>query len=172
MIINGYRMSFDFPVIILRANNIFGVRQYPEKIIPKFLLTLMMGRRLAIHGPGHNVRHYLSAWDLTDAVDLLIRKGELGTCYNIGTSEEYTTLEVAEMICRLFGLEPDEHLSFVRDRPFNDGRYAVDWSRIGALGWAPKRRLATELPAIAQWYSLNLHRYEDIRGAVRLPVHA
>jgi UDP-glucose 4,6-dehydratase len=172
MIINGYRKSFNFPVIIVRANNIFGIRQYPEKIIPKFLLTLMMGRQLTVHGSGKNIRHYLSAWDLADALDLLIKKGEVGGCYNIGTGEEYTNLEMARMICDVFGLNSDEHISFVQDRPFNDARYALDWSRIEALGWSAKRRLKTELPAIAQWYTANLDRFEDAKKAVRKPLRA
>jgi dTDP-glucose 4,6-dehydratase len=172
MIINGYRKSFKFPVIIVRANNIFGIRQYPEKIIPKFLLTLMMGRQLTIHGSGKNVRHYLSAWDLADALDLLVNKGEIGGCYNIGTAKEYTNIEMARMMCDTFGLNSDEHITFVQDRPFNDARYALDWSRIEALGWSAKRRLKTELPAIAQWYAANLDRYEDGKKAVRKPIRA
>lgn len=169
MIINGYRKSFNFPVIIVRANNIFGTRQYPEKIIPKFVLTLMMGRKLTIHGTGHHLRHYLSAWDLANALDLLIQKGEIGSCYNIGTTEGYTNLEMARMVCDLFGLNSDEHITFVRDRPFNDARYALDWSRINALGWSAKRKLTTDLPSIAQWYAANLDRYEDVKKSVRSP---
>lgn len=170
MIINGYRKSFNFPVIIVRANNIFGIRQYPEKIIPKFLMALMMGNQLTIHGKGHNVRHYLSAWDLADALDLLIKKGEPGGCYNIGTAEEYTNLEMARILCDVFGLNSDEHITFVQDRPFNDARYALDWSRIEALGWSAKRNLKTELPGIAQWYAANVDRYEDGKQSVRKPL--
>ncbi|HTK84199.1 MAG TPA: dTDP-glucose 4,6-dehydratase [Patescibacteria group bacterium] len=172
MIINGYRQSFKFPVIVVRANNIFGIRQYPEKIIPKFLLTLMMGRQLTIHGSGKNIRHYLSAWDLADALDLLIKKGEVGGCYNIGTAEEYTNLEMARMICDVFGLNSDEHITYVQDRPFNDARYALDWGRIEALGWKAQRKLKTELPAIANWYAANLDRYEDPNKVVRKPLRA
>lgn len=172
MIINGYRQSFKFPVIVVRANNIFGIRQYPEKIIPKFLLTLMMGRQLTIHGSGKNIRHYLSAWDLADALDLLIKKGEVGGCYNIGTAEEYTNLEMARMICDIFGLNSQEHITYVQDRPFNDARYALDWSRIEALGWKAQRKLKTELPTIANWYAANLDRYEDPKKIVRKPLRA
>jgi len=172
MIINGYRKSFNFPVIIVRANNIFGIRQYPEKIIPKFLITLMMGRQLTIHGKGNNVRHYLSAWDLADALDLMIRKGEIGGCYNVGATEEYTNLEMARMLCDLFGLNSEEHITFVEDRPFNDARYSLDWSRIDALGWSAKHRLKTDLPGIAQWYAANLDRYEDVGKSIRKPLNS
>jgi dTDP-glucose 4,6-dehydratase len=170
MIIKGYRVSFKFPVIIVRANNIFGIRQYPEKIIPKFLLSLMMGRQLTIHGTGHHVRHYLSAWDLAEAIDLLVKKGEIGGCYNVGSTEEYTILEMARMLCNLFGLDADQHIAFVQDRPFNDARYSLDWGRIEAIGWSAKHRLKTELPGIAQWYAANLDRYEDAKKAIRKPL--
>jgi dTDP-glucose 4,6-dehydratase len=169
MIISGYRKSFKFPVIIVRANNIFGIRQYPEKIIPKFLVALMMGRKLTIHGSGRHMRHYLSAWDLAEALDLLIQKGEIGGCYNIGSAEGYTNLEMARMLCDVIGLNADERITFVEDRPFNDARYALDWSRIGALGWSSKRRLKADLPSIAQWYADNLYRYEDVKKSALIP---
>jgi len=170
MIISGYRKSFNFPVIIVRANNIFGIRQYPEKIIPKFLVALMMGRKLTIHGSGQHLRHYLSAWDLADALDLLIHKGEIGSCYNIGSAEGYTNLEMARMLCDVIGMNADEHITFVEDRPFNDARYALDWSRIDALGWSSRRRLRTDLPDIARWYADNLSRYEDVKKSALIPL--
>ena len=161
MVINGYKQSYKLPVIIIRANNIFGIRQYPEKIIPRFILSLMMGRKLTLHGSGQNRRHYLSAHDLAAALKLLAEKGEIGGCYNIGTAEEYTNLQMASMICALFGLNPEDQITHVTDRPFNDARYAVDWSRLSALGWSPQHRLSDDLPGIAAWYADHLQRYED-----------
>lgn len=169
MIVNGYRQSFRLPVIVLRANNIFGIRQYPEKILPKFIIALLAGRKLTLHGKGEAIRHFLSAHDLAEAIDILIRKGEPGGVYNIGTTEEYRNVETARMICSVFGLNSDDHITFVQDRPFNDARYAVDWQRIAKLGWSPRRRLKDELPALARWYADNLARYEDA-PAVRMPV--
>ncbi len=160
MIINGYRQSFRIPVIMLRANNIFGSRQFPEKIIPKFLIAAITGRKMTLHGTGKNIRHYLSAHDLTDAIDLLVNKGEIGECYNIGTVEDYPNVDIARMICSVFGLKEEDTITYVADRPFNDARYAVDWSRIAALGWVPRRTLAAELQAMAEWYAENLARYE------------
>lgn len=164
MIINGYRQSFKIPVIIIRANNIFGIRQFPEKIIPKFLIAAITGRKMTLHGTGKNIRHYLSAHDLTEAIDLLAQKGEIGGCYNIGTVEDYPNIEIARMICGIFGLKEEDVVTYVADRPFNDARYAVDWSRLSKLGWQPRRRLADELYAMAEWYTENLSRYE--KGAV------
>lgn len=169
MIIQGYLRSFSIPVIIVRANNIFGIRQFPEKIIPKFLTYAITGKKMTVHGSGKNVRHYLSAHDLVDAIDLLVSKGEIGGCYNIGTMEDYPNIEIARMICNIFGLDEKEYITYVTDRPFNDARYAVDWTRLAKLGWKPRRRLADELPAMAAWYIENIERYE--KSPVRnLPV--
>lgn len=170
MIIHGYICSYKLPVVTVRANNIFGIAQYPEKIIPKFLISLMMGRQLTLHGSGKNCRHYLSAWDFAEALDLLGQRGEIGAIYNIGTTEEYTNIEMAEMISAQFGLTSKDTTTFVQDRPFNDFRYAVEWSAIAALSWKPRRNLASELPQIAKWYFDNLARYEDLSKIVRKPL--
>lgn len=159
MVVQGYLQSFNLPVVILRANNIFGIRQYPEKIIPRFMTQLMKGEKLTLHGSGKNTRHYLSAHDLMKAMILLIEKGKIGECYNIGTVEEYQNIEMAHMICGLFGLPPKDHIIFVDDRPFNDARYAVDWSKISALGWKPQSSVRTELPKMAQWYADHFDLY-------------
>lgn len=169
MIVQGYLQSFRIPALILRANNIFGIRQYPEKIIPKFITLLMKGEKLTLHGTGHNTRHYLSAHDLMKALVLLIEKGEIGECYNIGTIEEYKNIEIATMICDLFGLKTADHITYVTDRPFNDARYAVDWSKISGLGWSPQSSLRTELPAIASWYAAHYDLYETA-PVVRRPL--
>ena len=146
MIVQGYLQSFRIPALILRANNIFGIRQYPEKIIPKFITLLMKGEKLTLHGTG-----------------------EIGECYNIGTIEEYKNIEIATMICDLFGLKTADHITYVTDRPFNDARYAVDWSKISGLGWSPQSSLRTELPAIASWYAAHYDLYETA-PVVRRPL--
>lgn len=169
MIISGYRQSYNLPVVMVRANNIFGIRQYPEKIIPKFLISLMAGRPLTIHGNGQNRRHYLSAWDFAEALELLASSGEIGETYNVGTVEEYTNLEMARMLSALFDLDVKNTVLFVKDRPFNDFRYAVEWSKISALGWKPRRSLIEELPEIARWYADNFGRYESAVNLQRLP---
>ncbi len=172
MIVKGYRQSFKSPVVIIRANNIFGIRQYPEKIIPKFIISLMMGRKLTIHGNGLNVRHFLSAHDMADAILLLAEKGEEGGCYNIGTEEEYQNNQMARMICDIFDVDFIDNVTYIQDRPFNDFRYAVEWSRISDLGWSPRHSLVKELYSIADWYAKNIERYEDAEQVKRRPKRA
>ncbi|MEM7650449.1 MAG: dTDP-glucose 4,6-dehydratase [Pseudomonadota bacterium] len=161
MVINGYMQSFKLPVMMIRANNMFGIRQFPEKIIPKFMLMLMQDQKLTLHGNGKNKRHFLAVRDFTNALKILANKGEVGECYNIGTTQEYQNIEIAEMICDLFGLKSDDYITYVEDRPFNDGRYAVTWDKITALGWKPETQLTDQLSDMAQWYLDNIGRYFD-----------
>lgn len=167
MIISGYLRSYKMPIVMVRANNIFGIRQFPEKIIPKFSLNLILGKALTIHGNGKNCRHYLSARDFAAALDLLAQKGVIGECYNVGTTEEYTNMQMAHMLCDIFGVDPENTITFIQDRPFNDARYAVKWDKIAALGWTSKHSLIEELAEVAQWYYDNADRYlNDKTGKV------
>lgn len=161
MIINGFIQSFKLPVVMIRANNMFGTRQYPEKIIPKFMLMLMQDKTLTIHGDGENRRHFLAVRDFTNALKILNEKGVIGECYNIGTTQEFKNIEIAETICDLFDLDKDKYITYVEDRPFNDGRYAVNWDKITKLGWEPKIDLKQTMSEIAQWYLSYADRYID-----------
>src|SRR6266699_2952420 len=103
--IRDYLKCYREAIIRVRANNIFGIRQYPEKVIPKFCLSLALGEKLTIHGNGSHRRHYLHARDFAAAVALLIHKGVAGEVYNVGSDDEHTTLDVAELVCDVFGKE-------------------------------------------------------------------
>jgi dTDP-glucose 4,6-dehydratase len=162
MIIAGYRRSFGLPVIQVRANNIYGTRQYPEKLIPKCLVQLLRGRKIPLHGDGRYRRHYLSVHDFAAGLAILARKGETGLTYNIGSEEEFANIEVAAKLCELLGKDIRTAAEFTSDRPFNDQRYSISSDRIAALGWRTERRLLDELPALVAWYRDNLHRYKAI----------
>jgi UDP-glucose 4,6-dehydratase len=162
MIILGYLKSYRQPIIRVRANNIFGIRQYPEKVIPKFCLSLVCGRKLTIHGNGAHRRHYLHAQDFAAAIALLIDKGVEGEVYNVGSDDEYSNLEVAEIVCDVFGRDYREETVFVQDRPFNDRRYSISSERMRNLGWRARRRLVDDLGGIAQWYADRVDRYEHL----------
>ncbi|MDP2182343.1 MAG: GDP-mannose 4,6-dehydratase [Actinomycetota bacterium] len=159
MIVGGYIHSFNLPVIMIRANNVFGARQYPEKLIPRCCLSLIKGEKIPLHGNGKNVRHYLAARDLASAIELVSRAGKIHQTYNIGSPDEFSNAEVAAKICEAFGVSFEDHVEFVQDRPFNDRRYAVVWDKITALGWSPKRTLKNEINELAAWYRLNYRRY-------------
>ena len=162
MIIRGYVQSYQAPILTVRANNLYGIRQYPEKIIPRFVCHMLLGLPLPLHGNGLNRRHYLSAVDFAGAIALLSRSGQVGETYNIGTLEEYTNLEVASMIARQFDKKFEDVVHFVPNRPFNDARYSISWEKLATMGWKPKYRLADDLSQIADWYVQQLPRYSEL----------
>ncbi|WP_071873427.1 dTDP-glucose 4,6-dehydratase [Atopomonas hussainii] len=162
MILRGYIQSYHAPIVIIRANNLYGTRQFPEKIIPRFICHLLTGQRLPIHGNGHNRRHYLSTSDFAQAVLFIADKGDIGETYNIGTTEEYTNLEMAQLICEHFGKEVNDLVDFVPDRPFNDARYSISWDKLKSMGWQPKNRLRDDLGLLVDWYRNNMSRYEEL----------
>jgi dTDP-glucose 4,6-dehydratase len=155
MIVNGYRHSFKLPVIIVRANNVFGIRQFPEKLIPRSIMSILSGKRIPLHGNGKNVRHYLAAADLAGAITLIADRGKPNDIFNVGSPDEFTNREVARMICENMGADFNESIEFVQDRPFNDRRYAISWDRLSNLGWSPQYSLPQQLPEIVDWYREN-----------------
>lgn len=162
MIVNSYKHSFKSPVIVVRSNNIFGIRQFPEKIIPKFAMQALTGRKMTLHGDGSNRRRYLEAQDFALALVLLVREGGIGEIYNVGSEEEYANIDIAKMICAHFGLDAEKNIEFIPDRPFNDSRYSVDFTKIGKMGWRPERKFKEELPTILAWYEENRDRYAPL----------
>ncbi|KAJ4823396.1 Rhm1p [Turnera subulata] len=130
-----YGRSYGLPVITTRGNNVYGPNQFPEKLIPKFILLAMKGSPLPIHGDGSNVRSYLYCEDVAEAFEVVLHKGEVGHVYNIGTKKERRVIDVAREICKLFSLNPDTQIKFVDNRPFNDQRYYLDDQKLKSLGW-------------------------------------
>lgn len=159
MMVNAYLKSFTLPIIVVRANNIFGTRQFPEKIIPRFCVQAHLGQKFTIHGNGLNKRRYLAAEDFAEAILLVIRKADTGDIFNVASEDEYTNLEIRDMIANAFGVDGKQCTQFVTDRPFNDSRYWINCDRLLALGWRQKRQLADEMPRIAEWYRSNVQRY-------------
>jgi UDP-glucose 4,6-dehydratase len=158
MIYLGYLRSFGLPAVIMRSNNIFGIRQFPEKLIPKCIVSMIARMKIPIHGTGEYRRHYLSVDDFVDALIVLIERGELGEIYNVASNEEFTNLNVAQMVVSQFGniKDPFEH---VPDRRFNDRRYLISCEKLKKLGWQPRRSLPKELPALVKWYVDNSSIY-------------
>ncbi|KAJ3210903.1 hypothetical protein HDU67_004922 [Dinochytrium kinnereticum] len=103
----AYLKSFKLPVIITRSNNVYGPHQYPEKIIPKFICSLLNGRKCYIHGDGTNSRHYLYVTDVADAFITVLHLGVIGEAYNIGTDFEISNIHLARYLLMEFGLVPD-----------------------------------------------------------------
>ncbi|KAK6134462.1 hypothetical protein DH2020_031801 [Rehmannia glutinosa] len=105
MLVMAYGRSYGLPMITTRVNNVYGPNQFPEKLIPKFILLAMRGKTLPIHGDGTNMRSYLYCEDVAEAFEVVLHKGEVGHVYNIGTMEEKKVSDVAIDICNLFNMD-------------------------------------------------------------------
>lgn len=157
MIAYSYLVSYKIPIIVTRANNIIGPGQYAEKVLPTFIMQLLDGKKVTVHGDGSTKRNFMYVLDKVKAVELILQKGEVGKIYHIGTKCEKTVLEIAEMLRRYITPDKtlDDIITYVNDRPFNDKRYAVDSSALRALGWQEETSLDEQLPSIIEWYRAN-----------------
>ena len=154
MILNSYRFYEKNKLTIVRANNIYGKRQYPEKLIPTCISNLLSNKKIYLNGDGSHLRCFLSVNDFAEAIFLLIKKKKTGV-FNIGNRKQYTNLDIAKIICKFLNKDFKKHIKFVKDRPFNDKRYSINFDKIKKLGWKPKRSLIDDLPKIIQWYRDN-----------------
>ena len=102
MLVQSYRNSFNFPVIITRGNNVFVPNQYPEKVIPKFIKLLKEDKKITIQGDGSCVRGFLHSYDTSKAFDIILKKGIIGEIYNIGCDKdaEYSVLQIAKLLIK------------------------------------------------------------------------
>lgn len=166
MLVMAYGRSYGLPVITTRGNNVYGPNQFPEKLIPKFILLAMKGQPLPIHGDGSNVRSYLYCEDVAEAFEVILHKGEVGHVYNIGTKKERRVIDVAKEVCRLFKMDPDTHIKFVENRPFNDQRYFLDDQKLKNLGWFERTVWEEGLRKTMEWYVSNPDWWGDVSGAL------
>ncbi|KAK6946616.1 NAD(P)-binding domain [Dillenia turbinata] len=166
MLVMAYGRSYGLPVITTRGNNVYGPNQFPEKLIPKFILLAMKGKPLPIHGDGSNVRSYLYCEDVAEAFEVILHKGEVGHVYNIGTKKERRVIDVAKDICKLFNMDPETSIKFVENRPFNDQRYFLDDQKLKNLGWSERTTWEEGLKNTMEWYVNNSKWWGDVSGAL------
>ncbi|KAL5582603.1 hypothetical protein UlMin_015045 [Ulmus minor] len=166
MLVMAYGRSYGLPVITTRGNNVYGPNQFPEKLIPKFILLAMKGKPLPIHGDGSNVRSYLYCEDVAEAFEVILHRGEVGHVYNIGTKKERRVIDVAKDVCGLFSLNPDTQIKFVENRPFNDQRYFLDDQKLKNLGWVERTTWEDGLRKTMEWYVKNPDWWGDVSGAL------
>ena len=161
VLINSYKYTYKKEIIIVRANNIYGIRQYPEKLISTSIVNLIKNKPIPIHGNGRNIRFYLSAVDFANALIFLVKKREKGI-YNIGSNFFEKNINIARHICKIFKKNPKKFIKFTNDRLYNDKRYSVSSKKIQKLGWKPKRNLLEDLPMIVEWYKKNYKIFKKI----------
>jgi dTDP-glucose 4,6-dehydratase len=161
-IVKSYNKSYDIPIIITRGNNVYGPGQYPEKLIPKFLMQLINGKKMTIHGSGLNIRNYIYVEDVARAFETILFKGEERQIYNIGTDNEYSVMDIATRLHKIMypTTNLDAHIQYVDDRLFNDFRYSIDSNNLHCLGWKPEIDFETGLQQTIDWYkTTNIETY-------------
>ena len=157
LLVKAYGHSFGIPYVITRGNNVFGPKQYPEKVIPAFIDAMMKGTPCRIHGEGRSRRNFIYVDDVSRAVMTVLQHGKNGTVYNIGTRNEYSVLEIFDILRDL--VNPKATKIHVNDRPHNDKRYAVDSSALQELGWSEQVPFREAIQKTVDWYKANTSWY-------------
>lgn len=157
----AYFHTYGMPTIITNCSNNYGSYHFPEKLIPLMCINILLGKPLPVYGDGQNVRDWLYVRDHCQALDTVIHKGKAGETYNIGGNNEVKNIDLVRMLCELMNeLAPDlpvkpaqNLITFVKDRPGHDRRYAIDASKIRTeLGWQPQETVEGGLRKTIQWY--------------------
>ena len=148
----SYHITHDLPVLITRSSNNFGPRQHPEKLIPKFITRASRGKSLPVYGDGTNVREWTYVTDNCRAIDLVLREGDPGEVYNVGSGEELTNREVTRRILEEIGASLDL-IEFVEDRAGHDKRYALETKKIKSLGWEPMWDFQSGLERTVEYFT-------------------
>ena len=151
LLVLAYHRTFGLPVTISRCSNNYGPYHFPEKLIPLMIEKALRNEALPVYGNGSNVRDWLYVGDHCTAIDLIVRKGRDGEIYNIGGHNERTNLDVVKTILKALG-KPESLISFVKDRPGHDLRYAMDPTKItNELGWKPMHNFDSGIMETIKW---------------------
>lgn len=150
----AFHTTYGLPVMITRGSNTYGPNQYPEKLIPFFTARALRDEPLPVYGDGRQVRDWLYVLDHCRAIETVMLKGEPGEVYNVGGNCERQNIEVTRVILDTLG-KPENLVRFVKDRAGHDRRYALDCSKLRALGWQPEADFAEMLPRTILWYRDN-----------------
>ncbi|KAI4831817.1 hypothetical protein KUCAC02_001338 [Chaenocephalus aceratus] len=157
--------EYLFPIIITRSNNIYGPRQYTEKVIPKFLTLLRMNKKCTIQGTLPKSRHFLFVDDAINALRLVLEKGIVGEIYNVGTSCEILIMQLAKELVKMVKNVPDSEvndwLEFVPDRPCVDLRYPISCEKLQQLGWRADVSWTEGIRQTVKWYQDNADYWSD-----------
>ncbi len=176
-LVNAYHRTYGIPITISNCSNNYGPFQFPEKLIPLMILNALEGKPLPVYGDGKNVRDWLYVTDHCRALWTIMQKGQRGETYNVGGRCEMRNIDLVEMICDLLDrMAPDSlhkpHrnlITFVKDRPGHDQRYAIDFSKLEHdLGWSPEESYETGIEKTIHWYLENTKWVNRIKSGAYL----
>ncbi len=160
MLVRAYHHTYGLPTVITNCSNHYGPFQFPEKLIPVVIQSVLARKPVPVYGDGMNVRDWLYVRDHAEALWVVLMRGKLGETYNIGGHNEWANLRIVELICDLIdemapnlGGNSRKLISFVKDRPGHDRRYAIDASKIQKeLGWVPAHKFEQGIRETVRWY--------------------
>ncbi|MGA7520945.1 MAG: dTDP-glucose 4,6-dehydratase [Acidobacteriaceae bacterium] len=176
-LVRAYHHTFGLPVLTTNCSNNYGPFQFPEKLIPLMILNALEGKALPVYGDGANVRDWLFVEDHCAAIRTVLERGRVGETYNIGGNSEKKNLDVVHTICDLVDEMSSDGtpgsrrklITYVKDRPGHDRRYAIDAAKITQeLGWEPAEQFESGLRRTVRWYLDNLEWVENVRTGAYL----
>jgi dTDP-glucose 4,6-dehydratase len=160
----AYHHTYGTPVLITRCSNNYGPKQFPEKLIPLIISNCLENKQIPVYGDGLNVRDWIYVNDHNLAILDVLEKGKTGQVYNIGSSNEKTNIEIVKTILNILG-KSEELITYVKDRPGHDKRYAIDSSKIqNELGWSPKMNFENGIKQTIEWYLNNQNWIKNIKN--------
>jgi dTDP-glucose 4,6-dehydratase len=163
-LVRAWHHTYGLPVITTNCSNNYGPYHFPEKLIPLCILNALNGKPLPIYGDGQQVRDWLYVRDHCSAIRTILEKGKLGETYNVGGWNEKTNLDVVKTLCaildelkpKLDGTKYETQITYVKDRPGHDRRYAIDATKLEKeLGWKPEETFETGIRKTVEWYLNN-----------------
>ena len=163
LLVHSYWITYGYPALGTRCTNNFGPYQFPEKVIPLCVTNLLDGRKAPLYGDGKHERDWLYVEDYCAALHLLVDRGESGGVYNIGADNQMANIDLLRRILAHLGKD-ESWIEHVADRPGHDLRYAVDSSRMRALGWAPRHDFDERLEDTIVWYRQHEDWWRPLQG--------
>lgn len=154
-LIRAYWHTYNLPITISNCSNNYGPYMFPEKIIPWFITNIIEGEKVPIYGTGENVRDWIHADDHSRGIDFILKKGEVGETYCLGSRNERSNIDLAKKILQLMR-RGEDMIEFIKDRPGHDLRYAIDNSKaVSELRWSPEISFDDGLGKMIEWYKKN-----------------
>lgn len=168
--VRAYHHTYGLPVVISNCSNNYGPYHFPEKLIPLAIHNIKNNKPVPVYGKGDNIRDWLYVEDHARAIDTIMHKGEIGETYNIGSNNEWKNIDLILLLCRIMDRklgrkegESEKLITYVKDRPGHDQRYAIDFSKLkNNLGWEPQVQFPEGLERTVEWYLQNPEWLEQV----------
>ena len=163
LVVQSYATTYDYPTVITRCTNNYGPYQFPEKLIPLFVSNLLDRKQVPLYGDGLNERDWLYVEDHCSAIYMLVDEGDRGEIYNVSADAQLPNIRLTLMILEAMGAD-SSMIDYVEDRPGHDRRYAIDSTKIRAMGWSPSHTVEQRLVDTIDWYRDHQDWWRPLRS--------